>query len=240
MLRIVSFFFIVINFINCNPPGMISTPGNNWQSLFDGQTTNGWHKYGGGPVGAAWKVKDGYLYLDTSNREKGQIVGGGDIVTDEEFDNFHLQLEWKIAPRGNSGIILFIHENKSKYNWAWETGPEMQVLDNGSPTVPGHPDARYYTHRAGDLYDILSSKEAVRPAGEWNQVEIISRNGKLDFYLNKQHVLSTTMWDENWRKMIAISKFRSMPDFGTYRKGRIGLQDHDDEVCYRNIRIKRL
>src|SRR5687767_8174517 len=102
MLKIVSLIFFLIVFINCNPPGMISTPGNNWQTLFDGQTTNGWHKYGGDPVGAAWKVKDGYLYLDTSNKKNGQIVGGGDIVSDEEYDNFHLQLEWKISPKGNS------------------------------------------------------------------------------------------------------------------------------------------
>ena len=231
---------MLVVLLACDPSKQSSnTSGNGWLSLFDGQTTKGWHKYGGDPVGPAWKVKDGYLYLDTSDKKNGQVVGGGDIVTDEEFENFHLQLEWKISPRGNSGIIFYIHEDKIKYNWPWETGPEMQVLDNGTPTRAGHSDAVYYTHRAGDLYDMLASKEAVKP-GEWNQVEIVSQDGKLDFYMNGARILSTIMWDDNWKQMIAKSKFRSMPGFGTYKKGRIGLQDHDNEVLYRNIRIKRL
>jgi hypothetical protein len=236
-----TFIFLLLALLAaCDPSRQSASTGNGWESLFDGQTTKGWHKYGGDPVGPAWKVKDGFLYLDTSNKTNGQIIGGGDIVTDEEFENFHLQLEWKIAPRGNSGIIFYIHEDKPKYNWPWETGPEMQVLDNGTPTSAGQSDAIYYTHRAGDLYDMLASKEAVKPVGEWNQVEIIARDGKLDFYMNGVRTLSTIMWDDNWKQMIAKSKFRSMPGFGTYRKGRIGLQDHDNQVSYRNIRIKRL
>ena len=238
-MRKLILFFTLVTIFSCDPSMRSATGSSGWQSLFDGKTTAGWHKYGGGPVGSAWKVKDGYLYLDTSQKNNGQVVGGGDIVTDEEFENFHLQLEWKISPKGNSGIIFFIHEDK-KYDWPWKTGPEMQVLDNGTPTSRGHDDAIYYTHRAGDLYDMLPSKETVKPVGEWNKAEIISKNGKLDFYLNGQHTLSTMMWDDNWKNMIAKSKFRSMPDFGTYKKGRIGLQDHDNEVSFRNIRIKRL
>jgi hypothetical protein len=207
-----------------------------WQLLFDGTTTNGWHKYGGGPVGSAWKVRDGYLYLDTSIKENWQIKNGGDIISDEEYDNFELQLEWKIAKDGNSGIIFYIHEDKSKYNWPWETGPEMQVLDNN-----GHPDAKIIKHRAGDLYDLIScSRETVKPHGEWNLAVIRSLNGKLDLFLNGENVVSTTLWDDNWKKMVAGSKFKTMPGFGTYKKGHIGLQDHGDEVCYRNIRIRKL
>lgn len=207
-----------------------------WQLLFDGKTTKGWHKYGGQAVGSAWKVRDGYLCLDTSEKENWQIKNGGDIVTDEEFENFHLKLEWKIAKNGNSGIIFYIHEDKAKYNWPWETGPEMQVLDNN-----GHPDAKIIKHRSGDLYDLIScSKETTRPYGEWNFAEIKCVNGKLDLYLNGENVISTVLWDDNWRKLIAGSKFKNMPGFGTYKKGRIGLQDHGDEVCFRNIRIKRL
>ena len=103
-----------------------------WKLLFDGKTTKGWHKYGGSPVGFAWKVKDGYLYLDTTVKENWQIKDGGDIVTDEEYENFHLVLEWNIAKNGNSGVIFYINEDKSKYNWPWETGPEMQMLDNNA------------------------------------------------------------------------------------------------------------
>ncbi len=85
-----------------------------WQLLFDGQTTKGWHKYGNEPVGSAWKVKDGSLMLDTAKKANWQVSNGGDIVTDEEFENFHLQLDWKIAKDGNSGIIFYIHEDKAK------------------------------------------------------------------------------------------------------------------------------
>lgn len=207
-----------------------------WKLLFDGKTTKGWHKYGNTPVGSAWKVKDGNLYLDTTVKEKWQIKDGGDIVSDEEYENFHLMLEWNIAKDGNSGIIFYINEDKSKYNWPWETGPEMQILDNN-----GHPDAKIIKHRAGDLYDLISvSKENVKPPGEWNTAEIKCVDGKLDFYLNGENVISTTMWDAAWKKMVAGSKFKNMPDFGTYKKGRIGLQDHGNEVKFRNIKIKRL
>jgi hypothetical protein len=207
-----------------------------WQLLFDGKTTKGWHKYGEKPVGSAWKVRDGYLYLDTTEKENWQIKNGGDIVSDEEFENFHLKLEWKIAKNGNSGIIFYIHEEKTKYNWPWETGPEMQVLDN-----TGHPDAKIIRHRSGDLYDLIScTKETTKNYGEWNLAEVKCENGKLDLYLNNENVVSTTLWDDNWRKLVAASKFKNMPGFGTYKKGRIGLQDHGDEVCYRNIRIKKL
>ncbi|MBK7560424.1 MAG: DUF1080 domain-containing protein [Chitinophagaceae bacterium] len=207
-----------------------------WQLLFDGNTTKGWHKYGGDPAGKAWKINEGCLQLDTTVKENWQIKDGGDIITDQEFENFELQLEWKISKDGNSGIIFYIHEDKVKYNWPWETGPEMQILDN-----KGHPDAKIIKHRAGDLYDLIScSTETVKPYGEWNLAKIKCINGKLDLYLNGNNVVSTTLWDENWKKMVAGSKFRNMAGFGTYKKGHIGLQDHGNEVCFRNIKIRKL
>jgi hypothetical protein len=212
--------------------------GKEWISLFDGKSTAGWHGYGKSAAGKAWKAEDGVLHFDPSVK-KQTPAEGGDIVTNEEYDNFHLKLEWKIAPKGNSGIIFYINES-STYQYPWQTGPEMQVLDNGSPVQPGHPDAKFYTHRAGDLYDLLSANEAVKPAGEWNAVEIVANKGKLDFYMNGQHTLSTTLWDDNWKKMVSVSKFKDMPGFGKYNKGKIALQDHDDEVWFRNIRIRKL
>ncbi|OSZ79988.1 glycosyl hydrolase [Chitinophagaceae bacterium IBVUCB2] len=207
-----------------------------WQLLFDGKTMSGWHKYGGDSVGSAWKVADGTFYLDTTERVDWQIKGGGDIVTDSSFENFHLKLEWKIAKDGNSGIMFYVHEDTTKYKWGWETAPEMQILDNA-----GHADAKIIKHRAGDLYDLIScSKETVKPHGEWNQAEVKCVNGKLDLFLNGENVVSTTMWDDNWKKMVAGSKFAKMPDFGMYKKGKIGLQDHGNTVWYRNVMIKKL
>lgn len=206
-----------------------------WQLLFDGTTKNGWHVYNNKSDGSAWSAVDGTLHLDPKNKKDWQTVGGGDIVTAEEFDNFHLKLEWKLDSAGNSGIILYIHE-APKYEHTWFTGPEMQVLDNNA-----HPDSKIIKHRAGDLYDLISANpETVKPAGEWNQVEIISKDGNLEFHLNGTKVLSTTMWNEQWKQMLAGSKFKDMKDFGTYKKGRLGLQDHGDPVWYRNIKIKKL
>jgi Domain of Unknown Function (DUF1080) len=210
-----------------------------WKLLFDGQSTNGWHSYGKQSAGKIWSVKDGAFYLD-AEAKKNLPGEGGDLVTNEEYDNFDLKLDWKIGPKGNSGVIFYIHEDTTQYHDTYNTGLEMQVLDNGTPTRPGHTDGRLYTHRAGDLYDLLASKEAVHPQGEWNHVEVISLNGKLDFYMNGEHSLSVNLWNDNWKQMIAISKFKDMPGFGTFKKGKISLQDHGEDVWFKNIRIKRL
>lgn len=207
-----------------------------WQLLFDGKTTTGWHRYGGGPVGSAWKVVDGTLYLDTVQKKNGPTDNGGNIVTDESFENFHLKLEWKIAKNGNSGVMFYVQDDTVKYKEPWHTAPEMQVLDN-----EGHPDAKIIKHRAGDLYDLISSsKETVKKYGEWNAAEVKCVNGKLDLYLNGENVVSTQMWDDTWKKLVAGSKFHDYKDFATFKNGRIGLQDHGNTVWFRNVMIKRL
>jgi len=213
----------------------VVAPAEEWIPLFDGQTFNGWSKYGGGEVGKAWKIENGELYLDAANKAGWQTGDGGDIVTNEEFENFHFKYEWKIAPNGNSGVIFLVHESP-EYQYPWQTGPEMQVLDNA-----GHPDAKIISHRAGDLYDlIVSSEETVKPAGEWNQAEIVINQGKLDFFLNGVNIVSTQLFTPEWEALIAKSKFKDMPGFGKYKKGKISLQDHGDVVHYRNLMIKKL
>ena len=208
----------------------------NWKLLFDGQSTEGWHSYGKQNAGKAWKVEDGAIHLDASAKKSFTSDEGGDLVTNEEYDNFDLKLDWKISKNGNSGVIFYVNENAVKYPEPYYTGPEMQVLDN-----EGHPDGKLYKHKAGDLYDLIaSSKIVTRPIGEWNQAEIISVNGKLDFYLNGEHTVSTHMWDDNWRKMVAESKFKAWKDFGTFHKGKIDLQDHGNDVWFRNIKLKAL
>lgn len=206
----------------------------NWQLLFDGKTTNGWHTFKKSSVNNAWKVKDGVLFLDTTKNDGKRQ--SGDIVTDEEFENYHLKLEWKISKNGNSGIIFGVKEDSAKYGATYHTGLEMQVLDND-----GHADGKIKKHRSGDLYDLIaSSKETVKPVGEWNLAEIISNKGNLELYLNGTKVVTTTMWDDKWKAMIAGSKFKSMSDFAVFKKGKIALQDHGNAVYFRNIKIKRL
>ncbi|RZL34129.1 MAG: DUF1080 domain-containing protein [Pedobacter sp.] len=202
-----------------------------FKPLFDGKTTTGWHTYGKTTVGNAWKAEDGILHFDP----KAKNNDGGDLVTDKEYSNFHLKIDWKVSPKANSGIIFFVKE-EPKYRQTYLTGPEMQVIDND-----GHPDAKITKHRAGDLYDMLkSTSEPVKPVGEWNTAEIISKNGKLTLVLNGVKIVKTTMWDDNWSALIAGSKFKTWQGFGTYKSGKIALQDHGDEVWFRNILIKEL
>src|SRR5450432_1862860 len=206
------------------------TTSSGWQNLFDGVTTTGWHSYGKTIADATWKVKDGALMVDTS------VKGGADLVSDASYDNFDLKLEWKISKNGNSGILFYIQEDTAKYKETYKSGPEMQVLDND-----GHPDGKILKHRAGDLYDLIkSSSEPVKPVGEWNQAEIIADKGKLELKLNGVTVVSTTLWDDGWKKLVAGSKFKDMPNWGTFTSGKIALQDHGNTVWYRNIQIKKL
>jgi len=207
-----------------------STKG--FTKLFDGKTTAGWHTYGKTTAGSKWKVENGTLLFDP----KGENEGGGDLVTDKEYSNFHLKLEWKVAPKSNSGIIFYVHEDPKKYGATYSTGLEMQVLDND-----GHPDGKITKHRAGDLYDLVkSNSEPVKPVGEWNTAEVISNNGALELRLNGVKVVTTTLWDENWKNMVSKSKFGGWEGFGTFKSGKIALQDHGDAVWYRNIVIKEL
>ncbi len=205
-----------------------------WQLLFDGTSTDNWHAYGSKTIGTAWKLSNGILYFDAS--KEGTPKSGGDIVSDKEYKNFELQIDWKIDKGGNSGICIYVNENKTKYNWMWNTGPEIQIVDNA-----GHPDGKIFKHQAGDLYDLIPAKtHAENPPLEWNKYLIRCVNGKLDVYLNSLPILSTQLWDDNWRNFIANSKFKNTPDFGTYKVGRIGLQDHGNNVWFRNIKIREL
>lgn len=204
-----------------------------WVSLFDGNSLAGWHGYGHGNIAGRWKIADSSLTLDTTVRLSGV---NGNLISDEEYDNFDLKLDWKIAPNGNSGIIFLVHEDTAQFKEPYETGPEMQVLDNN-----GHPDAKIPKHRAGDLYDLIAcSTETVKPAGEWNHAEVILNQGNLQLFLNGTNVVTTTLWNDEWNKLVAGSKFKDMPGFAKFKKGAICLQDHGNQVSFKNIMIKKL
>ena len=206
-----------------------------WVVLFNGDDLSGWHGYGQDTIGKAWKVEDGAIYLDVTDKDGWQSNNGGDIITDRAYDNYELELEWKIGECGNSGIIYNVQET-DEFDYPWQTGPEMQILDNNC-----HPDAKITTHRAGDLYDLVSVKEEnVRPAGEWNQVKLVVTPGRVEHWLNGvQQVVYDNTTDE-WAAMIADSKFASMDKWGTFTGGKISLQDHGDPVWFRNIRLRKL
>ena len=212
-----------------------SEKNEGWKLLFDGATTRGWHTYGKTTVGSAWKVINGAIALDASEKSSYQTKGGGDIVTDKEYTNFDLKLDWKISPKGNSGILFDIKEDP-RYAETWFTGPEMQVLDND-----GHSDGKIRKHRAGDLYDLISSSsEPVKPVGEWNHVEIKLNKARLELFMNGVAIVTTTLWDDKWWELVKGSKFVQMPDFSKFHTGRIALQDHGGNVWFRNIRIREL
>jgi hypothetical protein len=218
--------FIIFGFTTLSK----NTAKKGFVKIFDGKTTKGWHCYNKTTVGAAWKVEDGALHLDAATKE-----GRGNLVSDAAYENYHLKYEWKISLKGNSGLLFNVVED-AKYSEPYFTGPEMQVLDND-----GHADGKIIKHRAGDLYDLIScSKETVKPVGEWNKAEIILNNGALTFILNGEKVVHTTMFGDEWKAMVAKSKFKQWADFGTAKKGKICLQDHGDDVWYRNIEIKQL
>lgn len=202
--------------------------GEGWQLLFDGNSKAGWHSYNKKGNLDDWKVENGALVLNSTKKDD-------DIVTDEEYENFHLMVDWNISEGGNSGIIFDVKESP-EFDRTYKTGPEMQVLDNER-----HSDAKIPKHRAGDLYDLIAcSTETVKPAGQWNTAEIIKNKDSLTLRLNGTTVVQTKMFDNAWKKMVAGSKFHEWKSFGTAKKGKIALQDHGDKVMYRNIKLRKL
>jgi hypothetical protein len=209
---------------------------NDWIVLFDGTSFDGWHFYGGETIGAPWKLEEGAMvFYPPSERPEGASYN---IVTDQEFKSFELSLEWRISKNGNSGIFWGIFEDE-KFGQPYETGPEIQVLDN-----MGHPDAKNGTDRqAGALYDMVSpSEDVTKPAGEWNTVVITinheTNNGSV--VQNGTKIVEFPANGEGWDALVANSKFATWEGFGNYPTGKIGLQDHGDIVAYRNIKIKKL
>jgi 3-keto-disaccharide hydrolase len=195
-----------------------------WRSLFDGRSLAGWRRYRSGDIPSGWHVVDGTLVRDGP---------GGDIITADTFANFELMLEWKIAPGGNSGIMYRVTEDAEA---PYETGPEMQVLDDER-----HADGRSRLTSAGSLYGLYPAPPGVvKPAGEWNSARIVVNGNHVEHWLNGTKTVDAAIGSDDWNQRVASSKFRRWPGFGKAKRGHIALQDHGDWVAYRNIQIRVL
>ncbi len=207
-----------------------------WMLMFDGKTTEGWRGYNKSTFpDSGWVVEEGTLRcIGTGKGEAGGT--GGDIIYDKKFRNFELKLEWKISKGGNSGIFYLARELEEKP--IWHTAPEMQVLDNDN-----HRDGLDTTHCAGALYDLIPvTRDIVKPLGEWNKAAIYCEKGLVEHWLNGKKILEYHLWTSDWNEMVGKSKFVTFnPDWANVaEEGYIGLQDHGDDVWYRNIKIREL
>lgn len=197
--------------------------------LFDGRTLDGWRGFRREDVPGAWVVEDGTLHFTGA----GGGDDRGDIITVEQFGDFELRLEWKISPGGNSGIFFRVSETTDR---TYESGPEMQVLDDA-----GHADGRDPKTSAGSNYALHApSARTIRPVGEWNEIRILATGGHVEHWVNGVMVVRYELGSEEWERLVADSKFAAWPDYGRHAVGHIALQDHGDPVWYRNIRVRAL
>ncbi|HUR27810.1 MAG TPA: family 16 glycoside hydrolase [Planctomycetota bacterium] len=224
-----------LNRIPIAPRGDVSAPlprqlagldaaqvASGWRLLFDGVSLAGWrgYKLEGPPAG--WRAEGGVL-------ERGD--GGGDLATVEEFGDFELELEWQIAPGGNSGVMFHVSED---HGAPYETGPEMQILDN-----QGHPDGKNPLTSAGANYALDAPPfDATYPPGQWNRARLVVSGPHVEHWLNGHRQCSYELWTSEWQAKVAASKFAKMPAYGKNSTGHIVLQDHGDQVRFRNVRVR--
>jgi len=193
-----------------------------WALLFDGASTAGWRGFRMAGMPAGWQAQDGALT---------RVSEGADIITVNEYASFELSLEWRISPKGNSGIMYRVTEADSA---TYETGPEYQVLDD-----EGHRDGLSRLTAAGSVYGLYPAPDSlVRPVGEWNQARIVVNGNDVEHWLNGTLVARYVLGSPDWEARVAKSKFRQWPGYGKAKTGHIALQDHGDWVAYRNIKIR--
>jgi len=200
-----------------------------WILLFDGKTTNGWHGYNKDGVPAVWLAKDGELQCDPTKRTELEVT---DLVTDQSYENYELQFEWKISEGGNSGVFINVQEKKELMA-AWMTGPEYQLLEKA------HVDFDKPEKKPGSLYAFTKEPATVtnKKPGEWNQSTIKQVNGVIEFYLNGVRTAKQDLTSQDWKDAVAQTHFKAYPEFAMITKGHIALQDWQKPVSFRNIKL---
>ena len=199
--------------------------GGNWVSLFDGLTLTGWHNFKtpGRPV-EGWQVIEGAIT---------RLGSGGDLVTAQQYENFELALEWRVHSGGNSGIMFRVDPAA---NVTYESGPEMQVLDDA-----GHADGKSRLTAAGSAYGLYPAPQGVAKGAEsWNSVRLLVNGSHVEHWLNGVKIIEYELWSDDWERRVRNSKFAQWPGYGRAKRGHIALQDHGDRVSFRNIRIREL
>ncbi|MGM0531577.1 MAG: 3-keto-disaccharide hydrolase [Bacteroidota bacterium] len=210
-----------------------------WELLFNGEDFEGWRGYGMDEVPGAWTIDDGAIMIQGSGEGEAGAEDGGDIIYDEQFKNFELKFDWKVSKGGNSGVFYLAQELEDEP--IWRSAPEYQILDNEN-----HPDARLGedgNRKSASLYDLVpADPQNSKGHGEWNTGGILVYKGTVVHMQNGENVLEYHLWTPEWEEMIANSKFDGWEEMinagGDDRKGYIGLQDHGDDVWFRNIKLK--
>src|SRR5438552_5543332 len=209
------------------PPALAE---DGWTVLFSGRSTDAWRGYGRESFPAeCWTVEGGALASVTGAK------GSCDIITRDKYRDFELELEYKLAPGGNSGVLYRVAE-LSPPEPSWHSGPELQILD----------DDRYRQNSpntwTGALYDLIAAKDAtVRPVGEWNAVRLLVRGNHVEHWLNGKKAVEYELGSEALKALVAQSKFKDMPRFARETEGYVALQHHDGgQVWFRHVRIRAL
>jgi hypothetical protein len=195
-----------------------------WRLLFDGKSTAGWRAYGADSMPSGWQAVEGSLT---------RVSRAADIITKEQFGDFELSLDWKLEPRGNSGIFYRAVEG---LEWIYHGAPEYQVLDDA-----GHRDGQNPLTSAGSDYGLYPApRDVVKPAGEWNSTRIVARGAHVEHWLNGQKVVEYEQGSPDWASRVAGAKFAAWPQYGKAMRGHIGIQEHGGRVEFRNIKIREL
>jgi len=212
----------------CLQCGLLSAQ-QQWVSLFNGKTLEGWRTYQNRPA-TSWTAGNGIL---ANKGNKDPQTRHADLITEKEYQNFVLSLDWKIAPAANSGILYLVTE---EYSASYLSGPEYQLIDD-----TGYPGKLENWQKTGANYAMDPPlTDATKPAGEWNHTEIIVNKGHVEHWLNGKKVAAYTFDSDDWKQHKATGKWKDAEGYGRARKGHIAFQDHGGEAWFRNIRIKEL